>query len=66
MAIRIFTDHGTRINILALLAVIAVLVCRFSNRDSMGLFITDDANSTAADNWMAARDYIGLQVIGTN
>jgi len=32
----------------------------------MGLFITDDANSTAADNWMAARDYIGLQVIGTN
>ena len=37
------------------LAVIALLVSKFSNRVSMGYFITDDANSTAADNWMGGQ-----------
>ena len=52
--------------VISVLAVIVLWARRFSDRVSMGYFITDDANSAAADNWMAARDYVWLQVIGTN
>ena len=52
--------------VISVLAVIALWARRFSDRVSMGYFITDDANSAAADNWMVGRDYIGLKVIGTN
>ena len=43
-----------------MLAVIALLVSKFSNRVSMGYFITDDANSTAANNWMGGQ---GLRLV---
>ena len=37
------------------LAVIALLVSKFSNRVSMGYFITDDAKSAATGNWMGGQ-----------